>query len=704
MKETLTMIALAIIILFSACKKKENEALKDNPFVTEWDTPYGVPPFDKIKNEHYLPAFEEGIRQQLEEIDAICNNKEKPTFENTIEALEYSGALLYKVSLVFFNLTEAVNSPELEALSEKITPLVTKHSDDISLNVKLFERIKTVYDQREGMNLDPVQLRLLEETYKSFVRGGANVPAKKQERFREINERLASLRLQFGNNVLKASNEFKLVVDDVKRLDGMPANAIAAALELGEADPATKGKYVFTIQLPSWEPLLQYCHDRDLRKEMWDGLTGRCLSGPYDNSLIINEMVNLRLERAEIMGYKTHSDFVLEANMAQEPDAVMDLLAQVWEPAIEKSKQEVAEFEKMIKKEGKNFKVEPWDYRYYSEKVRKEKYDLDQDVVSQYFSLENVKNGIFEVSNKLFGITFELNKELPLYHPDAEAYEVKENGEVIAILYMDYYPRESKRSGAWMTNFREQWYTKEGEKVIPIVSLVLNSAKPTADSPSLLTFDQTETFFHEFGHGLHGMLTDCKYRSLSGTNVARDFVELPSQIFEHWASEPEVLKMYAKHYQTGEVIPDELIQKLNAASNYGQGFINTELIASSFLDMKYHTITEPTKIELPQFERNYLASIGLIPEIIARHSSAYFLHIFGGSYDSQYYSYTWSAVLDNDAFEAFKENGIFDPATAKLYKENILKKGNTVPPMELYIAFRGKEPSIEPLLKNRGLK
>ncbi len=701
----MTLIALASIFLFSSFKMEEKPAkVEENPFLVEWTTPFGVPPFDKIKTEHYLPAFEEGMKQQAEEIAAIVNNPEAPTFANTIEALEYSGALLRKVSSVFFNMTDALNSPEIEKIAEIVSPKLSKHGDDISLNVKLFDRIKVVYSNKDSLGLDPVQLRLLEETYKDFVRGGANVPTEKQARFREINEKLSTLTVKFGSNVLKASNEYKLVVTDVKRLDGMPANAIAAALDLGNSDPKTKGKYVFTIQLPSWEPLLQYCNDRELRKEMWTALTGRCLSGPYDNTAIINEIVNLRLERAQIMGYKSHADFKLDDCMAKTPVAVNDLLLKVWKPALVKAKKEVAEFQQVIKKEGGNFKLEPWDYRYYSEKVRKEKFALNQDEVSQYFPLENVKNGIFTVVNKLYGVTFELNKNLPKYHKDVDAYEVKENGTVIAILYMDYYPRESKRSGAWMSNFREQYYTQDGKNVIPIVTLVLNNAKPTKDAPSLLSFDQVETFFHEFGHGLHGMLTNCKYRSLSGTSVAHDFVELPSQIFEHWASHPEVLKMYAKHYKTGAVIPDELIQKIQAASNFGQGFINTELIASSFLDMKYYSITEPIQIKLPDFEKQYLASIGLIPEIIARHSSAYFQHAFSGGYDAGYYAYTWAAVLDNDAFESFVEKGIFDPATATAFRQNILEKGNTVDPMVLYTTFRGKQPSINPLLKNRGLK
>jgi peptidyl-dipeptidase Dcp len=547
-------------------------------------------------------------------------------------------------------------------------------------------------------------MRLLEEQYKGFVRGGALIPEGKQPRFREINERLALLALQFENNVLKASNGYKLVVKDKERLVGMPENALAAALDLGNKEEATKGKYVFTIQLPSWEPLLQYCADRDLRMEMWNAYSGRCKADSLSNLDIIEETVNLRIERAKMFGFDCHAAFVLDDCMAKTPEAVNNLLMQVWKPAIQKAKAEAYDYQKMIDAEGGNFNVEPCDWRFYTEKLRKEKYDIKEEEVSPYFSLENVKNGVFMVSEKLYGITFHPNTNLPKYDEDNEVFEVKRGDEVIAILYMDYYPRESKGSGAWMTNFREQWYTKEGKNVIPIVSLVLNSAKPTTDMPSLLSFDQVETFFHEFGHGLHGMLTNCKYRSLSGTNVSRDFVELPSQIMENWASEPQVLKMYAKHYKTGEVIPDELIAKLEASSTYGQGFINAELLAASFLDMDYHTIKTKSKINVLEFEENAMKNLGLIPEIISRYKSPYFKHIFTTGYDAGYYAYTWAAVLDADAFQAFKETGdIFDKATADRFRMFVLEKGNTQDPMELYVSFRGKKPVIEPLLRNRGL-
>ena len=699
MKKILIIMCVATTMLVG-CTKKESP----NPFFQTWNTPYGIPPFEQIKYEHYLPAFDEGMKQQKTEIDAICNNPDEPTFENTCEALEYSGELLYNVASVFLNLKSACSSPEMQEIAKTVAPKLSAHSDDISLNKVLFERIKTLYDKKETLNLKAVEMRLLEEQYKGFVRGGALIPEEQQPRFREINEKLSLLSLKFEDNVLKASNGYKLAVEDKARLDGMPENALAAALELGDMDEATKGKYTFTIQLPSWEPLLQYCKDRELRKEMWTAYSSRCKTGSLSNLEVIEETVNLRIERAKMFGFDSHAAFVLDNCMAKTPEAVNNLLIQVWKPAIKKAKEEAMAYQKMIDAEGGNFKLEPCDWRFYTEKLRKEKFDMNQEEVSAYFALKNVKKGVFDVSEKLFGITFHLNPNLPKYHDDNEVFEVKRGDEVIAILYMDYYPRESKGSGAWMTNFREQWYDKEGNNVIPIVSLVLNSAKPTAELPSLMTFDQVETFFHEFGHGLHGMLTNCKYRSLSGTNVSRDFVELPSQIMENWASEPEVLKMYAKHYKTDEVIPDELIAKLEAASTYGQGFINSELLAASFLDMEYYTLKTPTKINVLEFEENAMKKIGLIPEIISRYKSPYFKHIFTTGYDAGYYSYTWAAVLDADAFEAFKETGnIFDKETADKFRTFVLEKGNTEDPMKLYESFRGKKPEIKPLLRNRGL-
>lgn len=700
----MTMV-IATALLTSGCKDKNEEtALKDNPFMEEWDTPYGVPPFDKIKTEHYLPAFEEGMKQQKENIDAIVNNTEDPTFGNTIIPLEYSDELLNKVSSVFFNLTECCNDEEMEKLADTIMPLVTQHSDDIMLNEKLFKRVKAVYDNRENEKLNPEQLRLLEETYKGFVRGGANVPTEKQARFREINTKLASLTQKFGNNVLKATNAYTLVVDDVKKLDGLTEQQLQNAKELGNENSKTKGKYVFTLDMPTLEPFLMNCKNRELRKQIWTAYSNRCLGGEFDNSKIIDEIANLRLEKAQILGFDNYANYSLDDAMAKNADNVYALLKQVWTPALAKAKEEAAQYQKMIDKERGGFKLEPYDWRYYSEKLRKEKYDLNDEDIRPYFALDTAQQGLFMVCNKLYGLTFKENKDIPVYQKDVKVYEVIDNNEVIAIVYMDFFPRASKRSGAWMTNFREQYYSREGKNIIPVVSLVFNFTKPSGDKPAMLNIDELQTMFHEFGHALHSMLSRCHYRSLSGTNVPRDYVEMPSQFMEHFSTEPEVLKMYAHHYKTGEVIPDALMAKMEAAATYGQGFINTELLAASLLDMDYHTITSKKTFKQPDYEKQQLEKIGLIPSIISRYKSPYFQHIFSGGYGAGYYSYTWAAVLDNDAFEAFKENGIFDQATATAFRTNILERGNTDDAMNLYVAFRGKEPSIEPLLRNRGLK
>ncbi|MGI6292293.1 MAG: M3 family metallopeptidase [Bacteroidales bacterium] len=699
-----TVLTLCVISMSCKEKKIERELDMNNPFFSKPETPYGVPAFDQIKTEHYLPAFEEAMLQQKEEIEAIVNNKEKPTFENTIEALDYSGELLNTVALVFFNMCETNNSDEMIAIADTISPKLAAHSDDISLNPKLFERVKTVYEQKDK-SLNPEQQRLLEETYKNFVRGGANIPVEKQARFREINEELSKLTLKFGNNVLAATNAYKMVIEDEKDLAGLPESLKAAAAETANQSDDTKGKWVFTIHNPSLLPFLQFADNRAKREEIWRAYSNRCIGGEFDNTAIISKIVKLRAERAQILGFKTHADFVLDERMAKTPTAVYDLLQKVWNPALAKAKEELEEYQQLANKEKPKFDIKPWDWRYYTEKVRKAKYELNDEVIRPYFKLENVRDGIFMICKELYGLTFKENADIPTYDPEAVAYEVIDNGNVIGILYMDYFTRSSKRSGAWMTEFRGQHKTKDNENVIPIISLVLNFSRPTADMPCLLNFDETETFFHEFGHGLHGLLSNCKYRSLAGTNVTRDFVELPSQIMENWARHPEVLKLYAKHYISGESIPDELIKKIEAAGNYGQGFINTELIAASFLDMDYHVLENPTISDPIAFENEALAKYGLIPEIISRYRSPYFQHIFTSStgYSAGYYSYTWSAVLDADAFEVFKQNGLFDKATATSFRKNILEKGNTEDPALLYKAFRKQEPSIEPLLRNRGL-
>lgn len=700
MNKRLLIIGCAALTLMAACKNKDN---MDNPFFGEWNTPYGIPDFEKIKPEHYMPAFEEGIKQQKAEIDAIANNTEAPTFANTIEALEQSGDLLNEVSAVFFNLAECINSPEMEKIAEEATPLVSAHGDDIMLNAKLFERVKAVYEQRNELGLDGEQMRLVEETYKNFVRNGANIPADKQERFREINSLLASLTLRFGNNVLAATNQYSLSLDaDKARNIGLGDDQLAAAFEASAA-AGIDDHARFTLDIPSWEPFMQNCTDRELRQQMWEAYANRCTGDNYDNSVIIDSIVNLRLERANILGFESHAAYTLDDCLAKTPEAVYQCLMDLWTPALNKAKQERDEYQKMLEKDQPGAKLQPWDWRYYCEKMRKERYALNDDEIRPYFPLDKVREGAFTVANKLYGITFRENNKLPKYHPEAISYEVLDGDKVIAILYMDFFPRESKRSGAWMTNFREQYIDKDGKNVIPIISMVCNFTKPTKDKPSLLNFDQSETLFHEFGHCLHGILSQCHYRSLSGTNVPRDFVEMPSQVMENWCRHPQVMKEYARHYKTGEAIPDSLIAKIEAAGTFGQGFINTELLAASLLDMDYHSITKPTKIVLPDFEDQAMAKIGLIPEIISRYKSCYFQHIFSGGYSAGYYSYTWTAILDADAFEAFRESGdLYNPELAKKFRF-LLSHGNTIDPMKMYVDFRGKQPSVEPLKRNRGL-
>ena len=672
MKKTIILAATAML-LFVGCKDKKD---MDNPFFSKWNTPYEIPNFYSINTEHYMPAFEEGMRRQKAEIDAIVNNSEAPTFENTILALEYSGQLLNEVSAVFFNLSECENNDEMEAIAEEVTPLLSAHGDDIALNSRLFERIKAVYDQRESLGLNPEQLRLVEKHYKDFVRSGANVPVEQQARFRELNEQIASLTLRFAQNVLKATNAYK------------------KALPNGDT---------VTLDIPTWEPFMQTCPDRALREEVWHAYTGRCKEGQFDNTKIIDTLVNLRLERANILGFPTHADWVLDDCLAKTPANVYKCLMDIWGPALNVAKQERDIDQKMLEQDEPGAKLQPWDWRYYAEKYRVEKYALDDAEVRPYFCLDSVREGAFMVANKLYGITFTERTDLPTYDREARCFEVKDGEETIGILYMDFHPRASKRSGAWMTEFRGQKRDLEGDNVIPIIQVVCNFTKPTADKPSLLNFDESETLFHEFGHALHGLLSKCTYPSLAGTNVPRDFVELPSQVMENWCRHPQVMKMYAHHYQTGEAIPDELIKKIEAAATYGQGFITTELLAASLLDMDYYTLKEQQHIDPIAFEEQAMQKIGLIPEIISRYRSPYFQHIFTTGYDAGYYSYTWTAILDADAFEAFAESGdLFNPELARKFR-HLLESGNTVEPMELYRDFRGKDPSPKALLKRKGM-
>lgn len=670
-----------------------------NPFLIEFQTPYGVPPFDQIKLEHYEPAFMKGIDEQNANIQAITSNAEAPTFDNVIVAFDNSSPILDRVGGVFYNLTEAETTDELTALSMKLAPVMSEHNDNILLNEALFAKIKAVYQQKDSLQLTTEQRRLLEKTYKSFVRSGANLPADKQARLREINKQLSTLGIRFDKNILNENNEFKLFVDKEENLAGLPEwfrqSAAAEAKAAGQ-----EGKWLFTLHNSSRLPFLQYSANRPLREKVYKAYIQRGNNNDKnDNKKIITEIVSLRLEKARLLGFDCYSNFVLDNTMAKDSKTVMDFLNNLWQYALPKAKTEAAELQKLMDRENKGEKLEAWDWWYYTEKLRKEKYNLEEEQIKPYFKLENVREGAFAVANKLYGITLTPMDSIPVYNPDVQVFEVKDaDGSQLGIFYTDYFPRAGKSGGAWMSNYREQ----QGD-IRPLVCNVASFTKPVGDTPSLLTIDEVETLFHEFGHALHGLLTKCQYKGTSGTNVVRDFVELPSQINEHWATEPEVLKMYAKHYQTGETIPDELIEKILNQKTFNQGFITTELMAAAFLDMNLHNLTDTTGLDVVAFEKEAMDRLGLIPEIAPRYRTTYFSHIIGG-YAAGYYSYLWANVLDNDAFEAFKENGIFDRHTADLFRRNVLEKGDSEDAMTLYRNFRGAEPQLEPMLKNRGMK
>ena len=699
------LICAAAAFMAGACNQTGNK-MNDtgNPFFSEYTTPFQVPPFHEIRDEHYLPAFEKGIAMHKKDIEEIINNREEPNFENTIAAFDRSGAQLGKVQYVFNGVLSSNTNEQLQKIAQQTAPMESGHYDDINLNPDLFKRVKAVYEKRGEMDLNPEQKKLLDETYKNFVRGGAELEDDKQSRFREINQRISVLSLQFGDNILAENNAYKLFIENEKDLAGLPEGVIAGAAEAAKA-AGQDGKWLFTTHKPSMIPFLQYAENRELREKLHKAYCTRGDNGnAQDNNKILLEMAMLRMERAQLLGYETHAHFVLEQRMAKTPEDVYNLLNPIWEAALPVSKKEVAEMQSLINREGNDFKLAAWDWWYYAEKLRKEKYDLDEEEIRPYFELENVRNGLFQVCNNLFGITFEERNDIPKYHEDAQVFEVKEkDGSHLGVLYMDFHPRASKRGGAWMEAYRKQ-YKKEGKNITPVITTVFNFSKPTGDKPALLSFDEVSTMFHEMGHALHGLFSDCTYESISGTSVAWDFVELPSSIMENWASEPEVMKMYGKHYETGETIPDELIKKIKNASHFNQGFVNVEYLSAAFLDMNWHTLKDANEsIEVDQFESKALADIGLIPEIVVRYRSTYFSHIFSGGYSAGYYSYKWSEVLDADAFEAFKETSLFDQEIAGSFRNNILARGGTEDPMVLYKRFRGREPSIDPLLKRSGL-
>ncbi|MCU0293679.1 MAG: M3 family metallopeptidase [Thermoanaerobaculaceae bacterium] len=698
--------ALVLAALPALAGPPAQPAAAPNPLLQEWKTPFGVPPFEAIKPEHFMPAFEAAMAAQRKEIDAIISSPQAPSFANTLEAMDASGELLASVGNIFFALSGAETNDQLQAIAREMAPKLSAFQDDILLDEKLFARVKAVWDGREGITLNPDQRMLLKKTFDGFVRGGANLAPAQKDRLRAVNADLASLGVRFGDNLLAQTNAYRLVIDKQEDLAGLPPSVVAAAADAARA-AKLEGKWVFTLHSPSIWPFLQSSSERELRQQILTAYTTRANHGDeQDNKAIASTIAALRAEKARILGYATWADLVLDDSMARTPERVYGLLTQLWPPALARARQEAADLQAQIKAEGQDFKLEAWDWRYYTEKVRKARYDLDEEEFKPYFELDRVRQGAFWLAGKLWGLQFVERHDIPRYHPEVKTFEVKDaDGSLVGILLVDYHPRPGKRGGAWMNNYRDQW-VRNGTDVRPIIGNVGNFTRPTGDVPALLTIDEVETLFHEFGHALHGLLSKCRYRSLSGTAVARDFVELPSQIMENWVLEPEVLKIYARHYKTGAVIPPALVEKLNKAKQFNQGFATTEYLAACFLDMDWHTLLAPSEVNAAGFEKLALARIGLIPEIVSRYRTTYFNHIFGGGggYSAGYYSYVWAEVLDADAYQAFREKGIFDQATARAFRTNILERGASEDPMELYRRFRGREPSVEPLLAKRGLR
>ena len=690
-------LCLSGILLFSGTTMKA-----ENPFFGEYNTPYNIPPFEKIQIADYMPAFEETIAQHNQEIAAIVNNRAVPDFENTIVALDNSGEMLEKVSYVFSGLYEVVSTPEFQKVGAQVFPMLAAHSDEIKMNEGLFQKIKSVYDNRAKFNLTTPQLRLLEKYYKDFARNGALLSEEKKAELKDINDQLSKLCLQFGDNILKDTNKWTLVVDNEKDLAGLPASSIAVAAEEAKA-MGKEGKWVFTLHAPSRLPFLTYADNRDLREKMYKAYTNIANNNDEnDNKAIINQILKLRLQKAKLFGFNSFAAYQMDNVMAKTVEDAEELLYKVWKPAVEKAHEEIADMQKYVDNHGGNFKIAAWDYYYYAEKVKKEKFNFDENDVRAYFPIENVRKGIFTMAERLYGITFKEVNNVPVYHPDVKVYEVLDkDGKHLSMFMTDYYARGGKRQGAWMFVYQEANGTKD---VRPIVYNVGNFSKPTADSPSLLTLDEVETMFHEFGHGLHGMLTRTQYKGNAGTNVDRDFVEFPSQLHEHWMLEPELLKVYARHYKTGEVIPDELVNKLIESSKFNQGFVNTELAGAALLDIEWHKLNDGKDVDVAEFETNVSKKLGMPEEIGYRYRSTYFNHIFSSDqYAAGYYTYLWAQVLDCDGYEVFMKEGVFNPETAARLK-HVLESGNDEDPMKLYEGFAGHRPDADALLRDKGLK
>ena len=686
-------------------KMTDKTNVSKNPLLTDFNTPYQVPPFEKIKPSDYILAFKAGIEQQNREIKAILLNKDNPTFKNTIEALEQSGEVLNRTSKIFFNLTSANTNDLLKKIAKQVAPLLTAHEDSIKLNSSLFTKIKYVYDNKKE-NLSTEQTTVLKKYYDEFVRGGAGLSNKKKEELKKINPQLALLYLKFGDNVLAETNNFKMFIKDRKDLSGLPETLIASAAEAA-VKAGHKGEWLFTTHKPSMLPFLKFSDNRELRKKLMTAYHNTANNNnEYDNKKVISEIVSLRTKKAHVLGYKNFASYIIADNMAKTPEKAFELTSKVYTAGLKKAEEEKIELQNVINKEGNDFELQPWDWSYYAEKIRKDKYGLDADKISRYFTLDNVVKGLFYCAKKLYGLSFKELKDIPKPHPDAKVYEVIEkNGKVVGILYQDFYARKSKRAGAWMEAYRKQ--SDMDKKVLPVITMVCNFSKPPKNNPTLLTPDEVTTAFHEFGHSLHGLLSECSYPKVSGTAVPSDYVELPSQFMENWAFQPEVLEHYAFNYKTGKVIPMSYIKKLKKASTFNQGFVTAEAQSAALLDLAYHTreSEEPIK-DIEKFEKESLNKIGLIPEITVRYKSPYFSHIFSGEeYAAGYYVYNWAEVLDADAFESIEKTGdIFNPDKAMLFKEWILTKGGSGDVMKYYKKFRGKEPTTDALLKRKGLE
>ncbi len=700
--KTLTIAVAATLGLATLSCSKE---MRQNPFLQEYTTVYEIPPFDQITEADYLPALQEGIAIHSQEVSAICNNPETPTFENTIIALENSGEVMGKVLYVFNAVSESNSTEGLTKLADELYTLYSQHSDQVSMNDTLFQRVKHLYDNLDSLNLEAYQRRAVEKYYKSFTRNGALLSAEDKAKLSEVNSQLVTLYNKFNKNLLDATNAFTIVVEDSLRLAGLPQNLVASAAELAKSK-GQEGKWMFTLQAPMRLPVLQFADDRELRREMYEGYTSLATAGEFNNYPVINDILKARAQKAAILGFENFGSYMTDNVMAKTIKNAEDLLMQIWKPAVKQVAKEVAEMQAIADREGKGVKIAPYDYYYYAEKVRKEKYALDENQVREYFPVNSVVDGIFTMAERLYGVKFVEMPDAPKYFDEVTVYDVvdAQTNEHVAVFMTDYFARPSKRQGAWMSVFKESWIDAQGDSR-PVVYNVGNFTAPVGDTPSLLTLDEVETAFHEFGHGLHGMLTRTVLKSQSGTNTDRDFVELPSQIHEHWAFHPEMLRLYAKHYNTGEVIPDELIAKLQAASTHNQGFATAELAGAALLDLQFGKLNPEGDVDVEAFEAQVTKQLGVPAQLTYRYRPTYFKHIFGSDgYASGYYTYLWAEVLDTHGFDLFEQKGIFDPETAKSFKENVLEKGDSEDPMVLYKNFRGEDPNVEPLLRNRGLK